>query len=90
MAPLVAEFARRYPGIAFDFDLTPHRVAPVTEPYDVAIRMCELTDSNLVARLLAHLSVQVHASPLYLERSGKSTIPSELTLCFPASTQTSA
>lgn len=80
MAPLVAEFARRYPGIAFDFDLTPRRVDLVTEPYDVAIRMGELTDSNLVARLLARLSVQVYASPLYLERSGEPTIPSELTL----------
>lgn len=51
MAPLVAEFARRYPGIAFDFDLTPRRVDLVAEPYDVAIRMGELTDSNLVAQL---------------------------------------
>lgn len=78
MAPLIAEFAARYPGIAFDFDLTPRRVDLVTGPYDVAIRMGELTDSNLIARLLARLSVQVYASPRYLELSGEPTHPSEL------------
>ena len=78
LAPLVAEFARRYPGIAFDFDLTPRRVDLVSEPYDVAIRMGELTDSNLIARLLARLSVQVYASPRYLEISGEPTHPSDL------------
>jgi DNA-binding transcriptional LysR family regulator len=79
MAPLIAEFARRYPGIAFDFDLTPRRVDLVTEPFDVAIRMGELADSHLIARLLARLSVQVYASPRYLELSGEPTHPSELT-----------
>ncbi|WP_413894012.1 LysR family transcriptional regulator [Candidatus Skiveiella danica] len=79
MAPLVAEFARRYPGIAFDFDLTPRRVDLVSEPYDVAIRMGELADSNLIARLLARLSVQVYASPRYLELSGEPKLPSDLT-----------
>ena len=51
----------------------------VTEPYDVAIRMGELTDSNLIARLLARLSVQVYASPRYLELSSEPTHPSDLT-----------
>lgn len=71
MAPLIAEFARRYPGITFDFDLTPRRVDLVSEPFDVAIRMGELTDSNLIARLLARLSVGVYASPRYLAVSGE-------------------
>lgn len=79
MAPLIAEFASRYPGITFDFDLTPRRVDLVTEPFDVAIRMGEPTESNLIARLLARLSVQVYASPRYLELSGEPSHPSELT-----------
>jgi len=78
MAPLIAEFARRYPGITFDFDLTPRRVDLVSEPVDVAIRMGELTDSGLIARLLARLSVQVYASPGYLKASGEPSHPSEL------------
>ncbi len=78
LAPLIAEFAGRYPGITFDFDLTPRRVDLVAEPFDVAIRMGELSNSNLVARLLAKLSVRAFASPGYLGRSGEPTHPSEL------------
>ena len=78
MAPLLAEFASRYPGITFDFDLTPRRVDLVSEPFDVAIRMGESADSNLIARLLARLSVQAYASPRYLELSGEPMHPAEL------------
>ncbi|PLQ00399.1 LysR family transcriptional regulator [Cupriavidus pauculus] len=78
MAPLIAEFASRYPGITFDFDLTPRRVDLVSEPFDVAIRMGEPTESNLIARLLARLSVQVYASPRYLELSGEPSHPADL------------
>ena len=78
LAPLIAEFAGLYPGIAFDLDLTPRRVDLVAEPFDVAIRMGELHDSNLIARLLAKLSVQAYASPRYLEISGEPKHPSDL------------
>lgn len=78
LAPLIAAFSRRYPGITFDFDLTPRRVDLITEPFDVAIRMGELTDSNLIARLLARLSVQAYASPGYLKLAGEPKHPSDL------------
>lgn len=78
MAPLIAEFARRYPGISFDFDLTPRRVDLVSEPFDVAIRMGELSDSTLIARLLARLPVQVYASSGYLKSAGEPKHPSDL------------
>lgn len=78
LAPLIAEFARRYPGITFEFDLTPRRVDLVAEPFDVAIRMGELADSTLIARLLARLPVQIYASPRYLELSGEPAHPADL------------
>lgn len=78
LAPLIAEFARRYPGISFEFDLTPRRVDLVTEPYDVAIRMGESQDSALIARLLASLPTHLYASPGYLERAGEPAQPSDL------------
>jgi len=78
LAPLMPEFARRYPGISFDFDLTPRRVDLISEPYDVAIRMGDLPDSSLIARLLARLPVQVYASPGYLKAAGEPTHPSDL------------
>lgn len=71
LAPLIVEFARRYPGITFDFDLTPRRVDLVSEPFDVAIRMGESEDSHLIARPLARLSTELYASADYLERSGE-------------------
>lgn len=78
LAPQMAEFARRYPGISFDFDLTPRRVDLVTEPIDVAIRMGEQPDSNLIARRLARLPRYLYASPRYLERSGEPRLPADL------------
>ena len=78
LAPLIAEFARRYPGISFEFDLTPRRVDLVSEPFDVAIRLGELPDSNLIARALALLPRNLYASPTYLERSGEPSRPADL------------
>ncbi|MGH8425462.1 MAG: LysR family transcriptional regulator [Pseudomonas fluorescens] len=78
LAPLIAEFARRYPGISFEFDLTPRQVDLVSEPVDVVIRMGEPADSNLIARKLASLSRRLYASPRYLELNGEPSNPSEL------------
>ncbi|KAF1710147.1 LysR family transcriptional regulator [Pseudoxanthomonas sacheonensis] len=78
LAPLIAEFAGLYPGIAFDFDLTPRRVDLVSEPFDVAIRMGESESSQLIARALASLTPYLYASPGYLERSGEPGKPADL------------
>lgn len=87
LAPQMIEFSRRYPGISFEFDLTPRRVDLVAEPFDVAIRMGELPDSNLIARQLARLPRYLYASRRYLERSGVPEDPSDLArhecLCMP-------
>lgn len=78
LAPLIVEFANRYPGIRFDFDLTPRRVDLVSEPFDIAIRMGELPDSTLIARLLARLPTKLYASPGYLARAGEPAHPADL------------
>lgn len=78
LAPLIAEFARKYPGVRFDFDLTPRLVDLVTEPFDVAIRMGQPPDSNLIARQLAQLKCHVYASPQYLKNAGEPALPQEL------------
>lgn len=87
LTPLVAEFARRYPGISFEFDLTPRRVDLVSEPFDVAIRMGELADLGLIARQLALLPRHLYASPRYLELAGEPKEPDDLDqhecLCMP-------
>lgn len=78
LAPLIAEFAERYPGITFDFDLTSRRVDLVSEPFDVAIRMGESDDSQLIARPLAALTPQLYAAPAYLARHGEPAMPADL------------
>lgn len=78
LAPLIAEFAERYPGISFEFDLTPRRVDLVAEPFDVAIRMGEQEPSHMIARPLASLSQHLYASPRYLERHGEPGTPATL------------
>jgi len=78
LAPLIAEFARRYPGISFEFDQTARCVDLVTEPFDVAIRMGEPPISNLIARPIASLARNLYASPRYLQRAGEPSHPLEL------------
>lgn len=78
MAPLTAEFARLYPDIVFDFDLTSRRVDLVREPFDVAIRIGEPENSQLIARPLAVLPVYLYASPHYLNCSGEPAEPADL------------
>ncbi|MGE7958304.1 LysR family transcriptional regulator [Pseudomonas sp. NPDC089530] len=78
LAPLIAEFAALYPGISFDFDLTSRRVDLVSEPFDVAIRIGESADSQLVARALASLTPRLYTSPGYLARAGEPGTPAEL------------
>jgi DNA-binding transcriptional LysR family regulator len=78
LAPLLAEFARRYPGVSFEFDLTPRRVDLVTEHVDVAIRMGEPPSSNLIARQLARLPRYLYASPRYIALSGEPREPGDL------------
>ncbi|WP_434632848.1 LysR family transcriptional regulator [Chromobacterium sp. CV08] len=78
LAPLIAEFAKRHPGLAFDFDLTPRRADLVSEPFDVAIRMGEPENSQLIARHLASLPTELYASPGYLRQRGEPAEPAEL------------
>jgi DNA-binding transcriptional LysR family regulator len=78
VAPRMAEFAARFPGISFEFDLSPRRVDLVSEPFDVAIRMGSQPDSTLVARKLAEFSGYVYASPAYLAVHGEPRVPQDL------------
>ena len=78
LTELIVEFARAFPGIRFEFDLTPRVVDLVAEPFDIAIRMGEPVDSALIARPLAQLHPYLFASPKYLELNGTPTDPNDL------------
>lgn len=78
LAPLIAELAGVYPGIRFDFDLTPRRVDLVSDPFDIAVRIGESEDSQLIVRSLGSLTPYLYASPGYIERSGEPGVPTDL------------
>ena len=78
LAPLITEFAEAYPGIRFDFDLTPRRVDLISERFDVAIRIGESDDSQLIARRIATFTPYLYASPDYLVKMGEPQDPHSL------------
>ena len=78
LAPLLAEFAERYPQIQFDLDLTPKRLDLVSAPVDMVIRIGTLADSQLIARPLGNLQRSLFASPAYLARHGMPESPQAL------------
>ncbi len=53
IAPYLGKFMERHPDLMIDIALTDHFVDLVADGVDVAIRIAELEDSNLVARKLA-------------------------------------
>lgn len=79
LAPHLVEFSQHYPDISIELDLTSRRVDLVSEPYDVAIRMGELPDSNLIVRKLTQVPRFFYASPRYLESAGEPNQPADLT-----------
>lgn len=78
LSGILAEFARQYPEIRFQLDLSPRRVDLLSEPLDVAIRMGNPPDSALVARRLAVLRTGLFAAPAYLNSRGTPAHPDEL------------
>ena len=80
LAPILSEFAKAYPLISFEFDLTPRRVDLQSDPFDLAIRIGPppTTPSTLVARQIAVLQRYLYASPDYLKAAAPLTHPDDL------------
>lgn len=80
LAPVLADFARAYPLIAFEFDLSPRRIDLQAEPFDLAIRIGPppTAPSMLVARQIALLPRYLYASPGYLKTARPLKHPKDL------------
>lgn len=70
IAPLVSEFAERYPSVEVQFEVTDRPVDLVKGAFDMAIRFGELPDSRLSARRIMSNRRFLCASPKYLEKYG--------------------
>ncbi|GAB5096119.1 LysR family transcriptional regulator [Caballeronia sp. HLA56] len=79
IVPLIPAFLERYPGLRVRLSLSDTLADIIGEGFDVAIRMGNLQDSNLVSRKLCHLQRVVTASPAYIARHGVPSTPAELT-----------
>jgi DNA-binding transcriptional LysR family regulator len=78
LAPVLAEFLTRHPGIVVDVELSDRFSSLIDEGFDLALRIGRLPDSTLVARRLGSSRMVTCAAPAYLEAHGVPAHPSEL------------
>jgi len=78
IAPLIPQFAARYPKVQLALTLSDRNVNLIEEGFDLGIRIADLADSSLAARKLAPNRRVVCASPEYLRRHGAPRHPPEL------------
>ena len=78
IAPLLGEFHALHPEVRVEMMLTNEALDLIDKEIDVALRLGNLPDSNLVARRLAAFRSQVYASPAYIERHGEPLHPDDL------------
>jgi DNA-binding transcriptional LysR family regulator len=71
IAPLLSEFARRYPLVTVELGLNDRLVDLAEEGWDLAIRIGSLSDSSLIARRIAPCRTVVCAAPSYLKAHGR-------------------
>jgi LysR family transcriptional activator of dmlA len=78
IAPALSAFARQFPEVEVQLHLTDRPVNLVEQGFDLQIRLGELPDARLTARLLAHNRRVLCAAPAYLRRAGEPAAPREL------------
>lgn len=78
VAPLIQDYARRFPGVGVDLALEDRFVDLIEEGYDLAIRVGRLEDSSLVARRVATTRLMVCGAPAYLDLRGRPRVPADL------------
>ncbi len=70
IAPHLSEFMQLYPEIDLEVELNNRRVDPISEGFDLVIRVGQLNDSNLISKCLGTSQAALYASPDYLEQQG--------------------
>lgn len=68
--PVISRYARVYPQVRIELDLTDRFVDLVEERIDLAIRIGALQESSLVSRRIGETRLYLCAAPSYLEAHG--------------------
>ena len=77
-APLMAEFARRFPHVTVELVLTDNRVDVVGDELDIGLHIDEPHDTSIVIRKLLSSRRVPCASPGYLAAHGRPVVPADL------------
>ena len=78
LAPAIGAFQARYPEVLFDVSASDRFVDLVEEGLDLAIRIGDLGNPNLIARKIGQMQLVTCASPGYLKLHGTPKRPEEL------------
>lgn len=78
VAPLIAQFARKYPGIEVRLALSDAGFDVIDDGLDVALRVGLPDDNSVIARKILSARRIVCASPAYFKRHGVPSHPEEL------------
>jgi DNA-binding transcriptional LysR family regulator len=78
IAPLLAGFTARHPGVTIELGLNDRLVDLAEEGWDLAIRIGNLSSSSLIARRIAPCRMVVCAAPSYLDARGAPSTVSSL------------
>lgn len=78
IAPAVSDFAKRYPEVEVQLQMTERPMNLADMAFDVGIRIGELPDARITARKIASNRRLLCASPIYLEKAGTPSVPHDL------------
>ncbi len=78
LAPVLLDFARRYPQVTLSMDFNDNPVKLIDEGIDLSIRITRQLAASDVARRLGVVRLHAVASPDYLARHGRPRHPAEL------------
>jgi LysR family transcriptional regulator, transcriptional activator for dmlA len=78
IGPATSEFAKAFPEVDVQLQLSDHSLILVDESIDVCIRFGKIPDTHLVARRIAPNRRLICASPQYFKKNGRPKTPSDL------------
>jgi len=78
LARAMSEYKNMYPDLGINLVLTERAADLIEEGMDMAIRIGDLNDSNIIARKLSSSRMVVCAAPKYLEKEGEPVSPDDL------------
>jgi LysR family transcriptional activator of dmlA len=78
IAPLISQFAKRYPEVEVQLQLTVNPPPLNDDTFDVCIRFGEPPDARIMAKRIASNRRLICASPAYLAKHGTPKVPADL------------